>query len=170
MSNMDEEKQFDYHKHQSVYISDYIKFADSKAGITLSVVGVVFAFFSLEMKKLWDKGIAEAPLGYPFYFYLVFLLGIVAGMYFLGRAIWPRYLIDKSKYHSWGGIAAFDTDDNYVTEMKRKFQNNTNFLEELMKQNHSIATICKKKYFWIRLAYKTLGISVVGASLTWFLS
>jgi len=41
---MTPEDQFDYHKHQSVYISDYIKFADAKAGISLGAVGVLFAF------------------------------------------------------------------------------------------------------------------------------
>ncbi|WP_342477625.1 Pycsar system effector family protein [Paenibacillus sp. FSL H7-0350] len=170
MNNADENFQFDYHKHQSVYISDYIKFADAKAGITLSVVGVLFAFFSLEMKDLWKDGITDALHDYPFYLYLVFLLGMAAGMYFLSRVIWPRYSIDKSLYHSWGGIGAFNTSNDYVTEMKRRFQNKNAFADELMKQNHALAIICKKKYFWIYLAYKTLGISIIGAGLTWFVS
>jgi hypothetical protein len=171
MANFDEGKQFDYHKHQSVYISDYIKFADGKAGITLSVVGVLFAFFSVQMKGWLGKDGSMKPLEvWPLYAYLVFLLGMIVGMYCLGKVIWPRYKIDRSLYHSWGGIGAFNTGDEYVAELKSKFQNQDNFLNELMKQNWALGDVCKKKYFWIRLAYIILGISIVGAGLTWLLS
>ena len=93
-------EQYDYLKHQSTYISDYIKFADSKAGITLSIVGVLFSFFLVDMKTILQQGIIIALQSYPFYLYLISLSVMMLGMVSLGMVIWPRYSINQTLYHS----------------------------------------------------------------------
>lgn len=163
-------EEYDYHKHQSVYISDYIKFADAKAGATLGVAGVFFAFFANELKGLWKKGFNESVYHHwPFYAYGISLVVLGIGILYLMSTIWPRYKIDKEYYHSWGGIAAFNLADDYKSALKRELMGEEEFLESLAAQNYTLATICKTKYRKLRWAYFFLGCGVIISGATWIL-
>lgn len=166
----DQEKQYDYHKHQSVYISDYIKFADGKAGVTLSVIGVMIAFFMNSMKDLWKDGFTKQVYqDWPFYAFAISLGVMLIGVFYLGWTIWPRYKLDKSLYHSWGGISTFSAEE-YSVKLGDVFSESEKFLDDLSSQNHSLATVCKRKYEKLRTAYWYLGIGVVLASTTWLIT
>lgn len=161
MSKMTVEKQFDYHKYQATYISDYIKFADTKAGLTLGVAGVIFAFFIKIFKELWKYGFEiEFFRNWNFYGYIISLILLAIGIYHLISTIWPRYYIDKNLYHSWGGISDFDSEKDYITFMSVKFNDEESFLKALMAQNYSLAGVCTTKYKKLRIAYYCLGFGV----------
>lgn len=170
MSNVfDEKDQFDYHKHNSVYISDYIKFADAKAGVALSICGVLFAFFIEKLRDKWMNIHSFDFFKDGFVIMLILALIVLGcGMYNLLITLWPRYLIDRSIYHSWGGIAAFDDGNQYVQELKNKFNDRQVFLESFAKQNYALGSICKTKYTKLRLGFLYSGIGVVLAGFAWF--
>lgn len=165
---MSNDRMFDYHKHNSVYISDYIKFADTKAGVALTVTIIIFSFF---IKKLQDKftSISTLPEA-SIVFLLISLIIIGIGIYYLGSTIWPRYSVDKNFYHSWGGISAFQDSNEYKISLSLKFQDENTFLADMASQNYDLAKICKTKYENLRKAFFSVSIGTLLAGITWFFS
>lgn len=49
--NKQEQRLYDYHKYNLVYIGDYIKFADGKAGVALGVTLFMIGFFGKRPKR-----------------------------------------------------------------------------------------------------------------------
>lgn len=75
----DRDRLYDHHKHNLIYIGDYIKFADTKAGVGLGAALVMLGFFGNEAKNIkfsslsfWDYSllVGLSPLIVTCYFYL----------------------------------------------------------------------------------------------------
>jgi hypothetical protein len=155
---------YDYHKHNLVYIGDYIKFADGKAGVALGATLLMLGFFGKEAK---DNGISclsisEAGL----------LLGliplIIACFYFIWRVLWPRYTTDTNLYMSWGGIGSFLNGPTYVSHIEGV--SDIDFLHDMGQQNYSLAEVCIKKYKFLKYGFIWLTIGAIIESISWFFS
>lgn len=165
---------YDHNKHQNLYISDYIKFADGKAGFTFGVATLLFGYFIIEWKHIWEKKGITDPIvlnNWLFYGYLIGLVLLAIGIVFLILTVWPRYVIDRTFYHSWGGISAFDENRpaDYQAAVRRKIQSPSTFLDDMMTQNHTLAWVCRKKYTSLRRGYFFLAVSFAVTGITWIL-
>jgi len=139
---MNENNLYDYHKHNLVYISDYIKFADTKAGIFLTINVAIIGFLLKSYKKI------HFPLKYVseninFLLINVALILLLCSVYQFGNIIFPRYPKDKQYYMSWGGMASFDKDE-YVNKINNT--DTTQFLKDMAVQNHDLSIVCINKY------------------------
>ncbi|MDF9845018.1 MULTISPECIES: hypothetical protein [unclassified Paenibacillus] len=138
---MDSNREFDYHKHNSVYISDYIKFADTKAGIALGFNIALIGVFAKTLKSSW---VITALKLSDLLLMVALLLLIVSLYYILYRVLWPRYVKNTQLYHSWGGIGSFSNINDYYSHLIQ--QPEGQFLKDMAAQNYSLAHVCIKKY------------------------
>lgn len=171
MSNFAPDKQYDYHKQTSVYISDYIKFADAKAGAALTVVIVVLSFFIKDLHEHeWKRNsLASFFSDWKIYIHVFPLVILGYGLVFLLLTIWPRYKTEINSYQSWGGIAAFPSEQDYIIELTTRFQDEDLFLLDMISQNHTLAGICKTKYTKLRYGFIWSSIGIVLYGMIWFL-
>lgn len=166
MSSIDSYKQkerlYDYHKHNLVYIGDYIKFADGKAGVALGATLVMIGFFGKKAKangfdflSIWDFSllIGLVPL-------------IISCYFFVWKVLWPRYTKSTDYYMSWGGIGSFKDSEAYLTHIEGV--SDDKFLEDMVKQNYSLADVCLKKYKNLRYGFIALTLGVIIETLSWF--
>lgn len=165
LSNLDEaERLYDYHKHNLVYIGDYIKFADSKAGVALGATLIMLGFFGNEAKN-----IGFSNLSFANYSLLIGLLPLVAACYFfIWKVLWPRYTTDTTLYMSWGGIGSFPNSQAYVDHIKET--NDIDFIHDMEHQNFDLARVCIKKYQNLKYGFVCLTIGAIIESLSWFFS
>jgi len=153
---------YDYHKHNLVYIGDYIKFADGKAGVALGATLVMLGFFGKAAKK---NGFSN--LSFAEYSLLIGIIPlIVACVLFIWKVLWPRYTTTTNAYMSWGGIGSFLTSQDYVNHIEqiRKDQ----FLHDMAHQNYSLAQVCIKKYRNLQFGFIALSIGAIIETTSWF--
>lgn len=161
---MDNNREFDYHKHNSVYISDYIKFADAKAGAALGLNVALIGLFAKTLKS--SLTITALKLS-DLLLMVSLLLLIVALYYILWRVLWPRYVKSTQLYLSWGGIGSFPTMDDYYSHLLQ--QTDAQFLKDLAAQNYSLAQVCIKKYRNFERAVMFLTIGAISGVAGWLL-
>jgi|SRR5690625_1388275 len=153
---------YDYHKHNLVYIGDYIKFADGKAGVALGATLVMIGFFGKKVKEnsfdclsIWD------------YSLLIGLIPLIISCYFfIWRVLWPRYTTNTTHYMSWGGIGSFKDSKTYLNHLKSVSEDK--FLEDMGMQNHSLADVCLKKHKNLRYGFISLTLGASIETLSWF--
>lgn len=146
------QQSYDYHKHNLVYIGDYIKFADAKAGVALSLNLVLLGFLGGKTKGIGYKNLSLIDLG--MYLSLLFLL--ISAYMFIWKILWPRYPKSTEYYMSWGGIATFSTKDDYLDRLKLKFENEDEFLKDMAIQNYDLARVATQKYFFLKVGFVLL--------------
>lgn len=165
-SSLDEEKLYDYHKHNLVYISDYIKFADSKSGIllTLNVTVILFLIKALKEFSFPIKDLFGATKG----LLIILALGILlySALKFV-LVLFPRFPRDKVYFMSWGGIASF-TVDEYIDKMTNI--STEQFLKEMAKQNHDLSRVCTKKYEKLKRGTICFVVGIVLCGISYILS
>lgn len=160
----DRDRLYDYHKHNLVYIGDYIKFADGKAGVALGGTLIMIGFFGNEAK---DIGFSN--LSFANYSLLIGLLPLFAACYFfVGKVLWPRYTTDITFYMSWGGIGSFPNSQVYVNHIEEK--NDIDFIHDMGHQNFDLARVCIKKYQNLKYGFVCLTFGAIIESLSWFFS
>lgn len=161
LENLDDKNLLvEYHKHNLVYIGDYIKFADAKAGVAISANLIALGFFGNIIK---DNNYSVTSLSE---IYLIIGVLILASASFIfGKVLWPRYLLDKEYYMSWGGIAAFGNSEEYINQIHG--QSNQEFLKSMAEQNRALALVCAKKYEYLRIGFELLAIGITLSSLSW---
>lgn len=165
LSNVEEtERLYDYHKHNLVYIGDYIKFADGKAGVALGATLVMLGFFGKEAKDNGFKCLSIPEFG--------ILLGLVplviACYFFIWKVLWPRYTTDTTLYMSWGGIGSFSSNQLYANYIEQV--SNENFIRDMGYQNYSLAQVCIKKYKFLKYGFIYLTIGAIIEVVSWFFS
>lgn len=154
---------YDYHKHNLVYIGDYIKFADTKAGVAISANLILLGFFGNIAK---ENNYTETSLSE--FFLIIGVLSLTCASFFFGNVVWPRYSLHKEYYMSWGGISAFENDEEYMTLIHN--QTNEEFLEGMAKQNRALANVCVLKYGQLRNGLIIFMIGLIISLLSWFFS
>lgn len=159
----DEQKMiFEYHKHNLIYIGDYIKFADTKAGVALSLNIVLVGFLGMESRDIGFKNMLLADVGK----YLSLILLIVSAIFFIWKILWPRYSKDTSLYMSWGGMGAFSSSNDYLNVISTK--NVTEFINDMAVQNYDLAKVATKKYSYLKLGFSFLSAGAIIGLLSWF--
>lgn len=162
---MDSNREFDYHKHNSTYISDYIKFADAKAGVALSLNVVLIGIFAKTLKSTWKIN----SLKLSDLLLLASLLLLAFAMYYiLWRVLWPRYPKNTQLYLSWGGLGSYASIDDYYNHLKQ--QPDTKFLKDMAAQNYALAQVCIKKYRDFERAVIFLTLGTVTGVFGWLLT
>jgi hypothetical protein len=153
---------YDYHKHNLVYIGEYIKFADGKAGVALGATLLMLGFFGKEAKGNGYNCLSISEVG--------LLLGliplIIACYFFIWRVLWPRYTTDATLYMSWGGIGSFLNSSSYVNHIEEV--PDIDFLRDMGHQNYSLADVCIKKYKCLQNGFIWLTIGAILESISWF--
>ncbi|RNF38874.1 Pycsar system effector family protein [Planococcus salinus] len=157
------ERLYDYHKHNLVYIGDYIKFADTKAGVAISANLILLGFFGNIVR---ENNYTETSLSE--FFLIIGVLFLALASFFFGIVVWPRYSINKEYCMSWAGITAFENDEEYTTLIHN--QTNEEFLEGMAKQNRALANICVKKYKYLRTGLIIFMIGIIISLLSWVFS
>ncbi len=160
----DGDRLYDYHKHNLVYIGDYIKFADGKAGVALGAALVMLGFFGSEAKEngfsdiyFWEYGL------------LIGLVPLIAACYiFLLKVLWPKYPTGTSAYMSWGGIGSFANNKEYLNRINSV--SNKQLINDMAKQNHSLAEVCLTKYKNLKWGFIFLTAGAIIETISWFCS
>lgn len=164
-SNTDHlDRLYDYHKHNLVYIGDYIKFADGKAGVALGATLLMLGFFGKETK---DNGFSCLSVSEGGLLFGLFPL-IIACYFFIWRVLWPRYTTDTNLYMSWGGIGSFSNSQAYASHVNAIQEED--FLYKMAEQNYSLANVCLKKYENLKYGFVALTLGAIIESISWFLS
>jgi len=153
---------FDYHKHNLIYIGDYIKFADTKAGVALSLNIVLIGFLGMESRDIGFKNMSIENVG----MYLSLILLIVSAILFIWKILWPRYSKDTSLYMSWGGMGAFSSANDYLNRISSK--SITDFINDMANQNYELAKVASKKYHNLKLGFSFLSAGAIIGLISWF--
>lgn len=160
---IDSEKLFEYHKSNLIYIGEYIKLADQKASIllTINIALIGFLFNYLKTNDLPENVFCKIslPIG-------VSIL-IVTAILIISKIIWPRYVSNKDYYMSWSGVAAYDSSTDYSSVLKNTEKEK--FLDDMAEQNHAIAKVCEKKYFWLKISSFLFCIGTALSGISWLL-
>lgn len=163
-NNEDQELLYDYHKHNLVYIGDYIKFADAKAGVALGATLLMLGFFGKAAKKNGFGCLSVSELG--------ILLGLIplaiACYFFVWKVLWPRYTTNSNLYMSWGGIGSFSDKQAYLNHINGIQKDE--FLNDMAIQNYSLADVCLKKYKHLKWGFIALTVGASIESISWFIS
>lgn len=160
MNKIDNEKLYDYNKHNLVYISEYIKLADQKSNILLTINIALIGFFANYLKK---SNLNEHVISKVFLIIGVAIL-IISALIIIVKILWPRYNLNVNEYMSWGGIASHSDKDSYTTKiMDKEFDT---FIKDMAEQNYALANVCKAKYKFLKIStwFFSSGILVVGIS------
>ena len=158
----DRDQLYDYHKHNLVYIGDYVKFADGKAGVGLGAALVMIGFFG----KI-AKGNGFTHLTFAEYSLLVGLLPLAAACYlFILKVLWPNYPSSTREYMSWGGIGSFLDSQEYINRFNSLSKEQ--LVKDMADQNHSIAKVCLDKYKNLKKGFFCLTIGTIVETLSWF--
>ncbi|EMX0192417.1 hypothetical protein AAFX88_003422 [Bacillus cereus] len=160
----DRDRLYDYHKHNLVYIGDYIKFADTKAGVALGANLVLLGFFGSEAKKVGFSGLSFAE--YSLLIGLAPLL--IACFIFVLKVLWPNYTTGTSAYMSWGGIGSFPSSREYLNRLNPV--SDKQFINDMARQNHSLADVCLTKYKNLKLGFIFLTSGTIIETVSWFFS
>ncbi|SDL43591.1 hypothetical protein SAMN04487922_13418 [Bacillus toyonensis] len=161
MTKITGEKLFDYNKHNLVYIGEYIKLADQKASIVLTINVALIGFFINYLKEAdWNK----SPVSKVFLIIGILTLVLSAG-YALFKVLWPRYNSNTSEYMSWGGIAAYSNPDDYVNKLRESEE--TVFFDDMAKQNLAVAKICAVKYKFLKCSYFAFVTGILISGFAW---
>lgn len=160
--NDKEKMSFEYHKHNLNYISDHIKFADTKAGVALSLNIVLLGFLGKESKgnSFTEMNLADVGM----YLSLVFL--IISSVTFVWKILWPRYSKDTNLYMSWAGIATFSNSSDYIDKINSK--SISNFIEDMAVQNYDISKIALQKYRCLKIGFSFLTSGAVLGLVSWY--
>lgn len=153
---------YDYHKHNLVYIGDYIKFADQKAGVAITINIALIGFYVHYLKgaNLEENILAKV-------FLILGIIGLLLSIItLLFKVLWPRYSSDKNLYMSWGGISAFDKAQDYSSVFSSI--NEEDFIKDMETQNYEVAKVCMKKYKYLKLGFIFLSIGTLVSSIAWF--
>ncbi|KOO43082.1 hypothetical protein [Priestia koreensis] len=163
MGKIDNEKLFDYNKHNLVYISDYIKLADQKASVLLTVNIALIGFIFNFLKK--------SDLNINIINKVFIILGvislIISGSIIILKIIWPRYNLDANHYMSWAGISAHSNEDIYIDKVVNK--EFTDFVQDMLKQNFDLAIVCKAKYKFLKISTWFFIIGLLVTGIAWLL-
>lgn len=161
MNNISTERLFDYHKHNLVYIGDYIKFADQKAGVAITLnIALIGFFFNYIRKANFEEHIVAKV------FLIIGIVTLVLSILcFLFKVLWPRYNEDPNQYMSWGGIASFPDAQNYAASFSSR--NEEDFIKDMAEQNYFLADVCLKKYKFLRLGFILFSLGTVLATFSW---
>ncbi|MBR9747566.1 Pycsar system effector family protein [Bacillus cereus] len=163
MKKITEEKLFDYNKHNLVYIGDYIKLADQKASIALTINVALIGFFINYLKEAkWDK-----LLACKVFLIIGILTLVVSAGIALFKVLWPRYNSNTLEYMSWGGIAAYTNQDDYVKKLKESEENI--FIDDMAKQNHALAKVCAVKYKFLKYSFIVFVAGILFSGFSWML-
>ncbi|MGY6209512.1 Pycsar system effector family protein [Cytobacillus firmus] len=163
-SKDDRDRLYDYHKHNLVYIGDYIKFADAKAGVALSVTLLMLGFFGKIAKENGFSG-----LNFWEYSLLIGLIPLlVACFIFILRILWPNYPTGTTAYMSWGGIGSFENSREYLNRLNSL--SDKQLINDMAKQNYSLADVCLTKYKNLKLGFKFLTAGAIIETVSWFFS
>ncbi|WP_342577301.1 Pycsar system effector family protein [Psychrobacillus sp. FSL K6-2843] len=163
MAFNDEQKQmYDYHKHNITYISDYIKFADTKAGVALSLNLLMIGFLGKASKEIGFNYLSITDVG--MYLSLIFLL--TSAYFFIFRILWPRYSQNTDFYMSWGGIGSFSNQNDYLIRLGSKSEDE--FLEDMAIQNYDLSKVAVAKYSNLKLGFTFLSIGTLIGLFSWF--
>lgn len=153
---------YDYHKHNLNYLNEYIKLADTKAGVALSANLLILGFFGNEARKLdicWNS-LQNVGL------HVGVLLLLPSLYFFIWKVIWPRYSTNQNQYLSWGGIGSFSNSTKYSQKLYDVGEKK--LIEDMGKQNYEIAKVCIKKYKNLKIGFSTMSIGAFIVSLSWF--
>lgn len=160
----DKNRLYDLHKHNLVYISDYIKFADGKAGVALGIAFIMIGFFGNEAKKNGFTCLTFPEAG----LFVGLLPLILACYFFIWKVLWPRYKKDPNLYMSWSGIGSFSNSQDYVKKIEEA--SDEELLLEMAHQNYNLAQVCLQKYKYSRYGFIAFTIGAIIESVCWFLS
>jgi len=156
-------QKYDYHKHNLVYISDYIKFADTKTGVALSLNLLLLGFLGAESKGRGITNLSILDVG--MYLSLIILL---TSVFFFILILWPRFSKNTDLYMSWGGIGSFSNSKDYIERLDSKSKEA--FLKDLAIQNYELSKVAIKKYFYLKLGFTCLTVGAVMGLISWFFS
>lgn len=159
-----EKLKFDYHKHNLIYISDYIKFADTKAGVALSLNLLLLGFFGKEAKGNRYNNLSLSDVG----LYISLILLFISAFLFIWKILWPRYTTNTDFYMSWGGIGSFSNSNDYIAKIESK--DSETFIKDMAIQNYDISKVAVKKYFFLKCGFSCLSFGAVLGLISWFFS
>lgn len=163
MKKITEEKLFDYNKHNLVYIGDYIKLADQKASIALTINVALIGFF---INYLRDANWTDSNQ-----YKIALIVGILLLMWsasiLLFKVLWPRYNSNTSEYMSWGGIAAYSNSADYAKKLKESEERV--FIDDMAKQNHALARVCAVKYKFLKYSFVVFVAGILFSGFAWIL-
>lgn len=165
MAYTDEQKQlYDYNKYNSNYISDYIKFADAKAGVALSLNLLLIGFFGKFSKDVGFNNLSVSDVG----LYLSLISLLISAYFLIYKILWPRYLKGTDYYTSWAGIGSFSNCHDYVERLTSK--NQDDFIKDLAIQNYELSKVALAKYFNLKVSLIFLSTGTLIGLLSWFFS
>ncbi|WP_214877070.1 Pycsar system effector family protein [Exiguobacterium sp. CH10] len=95
------------------------------------------------------------------------MLLVVSCYFLLLKVLWPRYVVETDYYMSWGGISGFRNDSEYLKKLDSVDLNT--FVNDMAKQNHSLAQVCAKKYTNLKYGFRYLILGAPITILCWFL-
>lgn len=143
---IDDKKLLEFSYHENIYLSDYIKTADTKASMVITLNGVVIGFVINKLRNVLSVFFQN------FWFNAMLVVGGIAlifSYWFTLRLIFPN-LSNKSGNGIifWEDISKIELKDYYS-----KVKYYANILDEMIKQNYYLAKTATRKYNLLKFSF-----------------
>ena len=135
-------------KANNQYITDYIKFADTKVA---GFITISSAISSLVLPSLYKwLGLHEINGLYLVYWTLL----ILGNLLFIGTIVSSLLALSPKATRANSLVSFPDIHDSSINEYTSRFLklNNTEITEEYLKHNKTLSEIAFKKFKWIKIA------------------
>jgi Family of unknown function (DUF5706) len=137
---------FNFVNGQNVHLNNSIRFSDMKAGALIAANGTLIKFGNDLIKAKFTLNIWIANIG---------MLLLMAGILFAILVVMPKRVNHKEKgVHYWEHISNYEKDDFVETLDDMEV---SELLQKSMKNNYDQATILKRKFRTLRLAFIVSG-------------
>lgn len=134
------------------HLNGYVKFADQKASILLTAQLAFIGLYANILRSAWSS----AELNFKLFSVLTIAAGIAAVTSY-GWTIYPRTPGTARGLILWKSIADMGVDD-YKQQMESLSREEA--FEELLDENHKLATVASEKYRYLRVSLLLTAVMV----------
>lgn len=139
-------------------IDTYISLADAKAGFLLGIAAGLLTATYLYGPKIFTTSLNEWEI--PEILSSIGILLLSSSICFSLLTVWPRMRTSKRKgLFSWVHVANYKGMQEYLRDLRSA--NEGKIVEELCELNYDLSVVCKQKYLWLSLAFKSSLIGII---------
>lgn len=150
----------DFAKHHNSYLNDYIKFADAKALVIITINGLV-------IRILFDY-LTNNLVATKYFFTLISCVLLLSAIFFSVLVVYPRTSAKNSKgLIFWENVSSMDKEE-YLKEVKEIKEED--LLEKVIEQNYFLSKTATMKYKVLRIGFWFSGfgyVCLIIAGLFW---
>jgi hypothetical protein len=159
----------DYNRLEITYLTDNIKFADSKAGVLIGMDGLLLkaAIDYFKSAKITLESLIESLTFFERFFVIFGSLFLIIGIFLAIAVVFPRRSSgSKEGLIFWESIAKYPSPDEYTKELMNTTDDEID--RKMAEQQYYVSITATKKYNMLRRAFWASSIGALFITITAF--